>query len=140
MKRIYHTYEKWECYPAGLYESVPPNGMTPQQAIESYTTFLRNTKLFAVVAYRVIKLWPNSCEHYLSNEKMNRIAWIGQAAMCLHSGVPATFRSGYNSLSKSEQDTANNVALKVLNYWLRKRGEPEVTMEGAGVEAKANIY
>ena len=30
----------------------------------------------------VIVEWVNSCEHYLSNFAMNRIAWVGQAAMC----------------------------------------------------------
>lgn len=140
MKRIYHTYEKWECYRAGFYESAPPEGMTPQQATEEYTKFLRNLRKFKVAAGRVINEWTNSCEHYLSNEKMNRIAWIGQAAMCIYSGVPACFRGGFNALSETDQEAANQVALDTLNCWLRARGEPETDMKGAGVEAKANIY
>lgn len=140
MKRIYHTYDKWECFPAGFYESIDPNGMTPKQANEAYADFLRNSKRFMVVAARLLKEWPNSCEHYLSNEKMNRIAWIGQASICIYAGIPSCFRGGYNLLSESEKGTANQIALDTLNRWLRGRGESEVDMIGAGVTSKADIY
>ena len=140
MRRIYHTWEKWECYPAGMYEQRAPGAMTAKQANVAYAEFLRDTALFESSLERLIVEWPNSCEHYLSNEKMNRIAWLGQAAVCIHLGIPKTYRGGFNLLSSEQQIAANGAALKWLNVWLSRRGEPTVTMEQAGITAEADLY
>ena len=140
MKRIYHTWEKWECYPAGFYEDNAPAGMEPKEALERYRDFLRDTPRFEMALERVLLEWPRSCEHYLSNENMNRIAWLGQAAMCIDTGVPSVFRGGFNLLSEEEQATANAVALKALNRWLVAQGEPELDMEAAQSKTVANLY
>lgn len=140
MKRIYHTWDKWECYPAGFYENDPPEGMTARQATEAYAVFLRDSERFGAALQRVITEWKNSCEHYLTNERMNRIAWLGQASMCIATGVPHTFRSGFNMLSESEKQRANELALRYLNQWLASRNEEPVDMAGAGVAAKVNLY
>ena len=71
---------------------------------------------------------------------MNRIAWLGQAAMCIATGIPSTFRGGFNQLTPEEQEQANQAALKALNEWLTCQREPTVDMNGAGVNEKANIY
>jgi hypothetical protein len=139
MERIYHTWDKWECYPAGFYEN-KKNGMKKDECEEEYKIFLSNEKRFSGALERVISEWVNSCEHYLTNEKMNRIAWLGQAALCIETGIPSCFRSGYFRLSKAEQSNADKVALKYLNKWLLTNGHEEVDMIGAGVKTKANLY
>lgn len=140
MKRIYHTWDEWECYPAGFYENRPPRGMTPKDATHAYTEFLRDLPRFERALKRVITEWKNSCEHYLSNESMNRIAWLGQAAMCIDTGIPATFRSGFSRLSSTEQQLANEMALKYLNEWMRQYNEPELTFETAKSKTQADMY
>lgn len=140
MKRIYHTWEKWECYPAGFYENVPPKGMTPREATDAYGVFLRDIPRFERALERVITEWKNSCEHYLTNVNMNRIAWLGQAAMCIDTRVPACFRAGFNLLSDDEQLAANATALKYLNIWLERHGEPILTMAEAAPKTKMDLY
>lgn len=140
MKRILHTWDRWECYPGGLYETTPPDGMTAREANEAYRDFLRDLPLFESCLERLLNEWPRSCEHYLSNEKMNRIAWFGQAAVCIHSRIPQGFRGGFNLLTKAEQHAANLAALKWLNVWMTRRGEPELTLEQAGIAAEVNLY
>lgn len=140
MRRIYHTFDKWECYPAGFYEPKPPNDMTPTQANKAYAAFLRDLPLFERSLKRVLAEWPNSCEHYLSNEKMNRIAWLGQASVCVQLRIPHGFRGGFNMLSTQEQVKANKMALKYLNIWLTQHDAIEVDMEGAGVSQEVNLY
>lgn len=140
MKRIYHTWEKWECYPAGFYNDKPPAGTTASGAVVAYAEFLRDTPAFAVALERVLAEWPRSCEHYLSNENMNRIAWLGQASACIALGLPAQFRSGFNLLSEDEQRTANETALVALNRWLESRGEPTLTLEGAKSKTEVGLY
>lgn len=141
MKRIYHTYEKWECYPAGFYEDLPPERFESKTAAEkAYAAFLRNTPRFEAALERVVSEWSKSCEHYLSNENMNRIAWLGQASACIAEGLPSAFRAGFHRLKPEEQAIADATALKWLNVWLSRRGEPTLTMEEAQPKTKANLY
>lgn len=138
--RILHTWEDWECYPAGFYEVHPPDGMTKEQCELTYATLLRNIPAFEEALCRVILEWKNSCEHYLTNDRMNRIAWLGQASLCIQHGIPAMFRGGFNLLTEAEQQAANEAALKWLNIWLVGHGRPELTMETAQSKTEANLY
>ena len=140
VQRVYHTWDEWECYPAGFYENTPPRGMTAKQATDAYSTFLRDLPRFERALKRILAEWPNSAEHYLSNENMNRIAWLGQAAMCIDTGVPAAFRSGFSKLASEEQHAANLLALKYLNLWLASRGENELSLETAKSRTQADMY
>ena len=140
MKRVYHTWEKWECYPAGFYEDKPPGDMTPKQAVDAYASFLRDLPRFEASLRCVLAHWPRSCEHYLSNENMNRIAWLGQAAMCFATRVPACFRGGFNTLTNAEQAAANALALRYLNVWLEQQGEPSLDLETAQSKTEPNLY
>jgi hypothetical protein len=62
---------------------------------------------------------------------MNRIAWLGQAAMCAYNGVPSIFCSGFNLLSEQEKNIANHTALEFLNMWLVSNKMNPVTMDQA---------
>ena len=138
--RVFHTFEKWECHKAGFYASTK-EGMTAQQCKEAYRDFLSDCDLFASTLEKVIIEWPHSCEHYLTNIAMNRIAWLGQAAACYALGVPSVFCSGFNLLTDKQKEAANEVALKYLNKWLALRGMDEVTMEqGLSIGRQVEIY
>jgi hypothetical protein len=140
MQRIYHTWDKWECYPAGFYESTPPKGMTPDEALTAYRDFLADVPRFKHAMERVVSEWPNSCEHYLSNENMNRVAWLGQAAMCIETRVPAVYRSGYNLLTEQQKQEADQAALECLNGWLAERGGEWLSLETVASKTVANLY
>lgn len=139
IKRIYHTWDKWECYPAGFYEASAP-GVKKEEGEEIYREFLSNLTLFEEALKIVVTEWKNSCEHYLTNEGMNRIAWLGQASLCIAKGMPSTYRSGYFKLDKKQQKAADLMALKYLNIWLDKYGHDSVDLIGAGVKTKATEY
>jgi len=140
-KRIFHTWDKWECYKAGFYNEQPPAGYTPEQAEQCYKEFLSDLPLFEQYLNRVITEWKFSCEHYLSNENMNRIAWLGQASMCLYKGIPAKFRGGYNLLSDEQKKNADLLALKYLNIWLSKNGFDELkSLDEANSKTEPNLY
>jgi len=141
MTRIYHTWDKWECYPAGFYDNkAKDRTLTDDQCREMYAEFLKDTFLFECVLAIIINSWVNSCEHYLSNENMNRIAWLGQASACHHLGIPSRYRAGFYLLSEDEQLTANITALAALNMWLVARGEPPLTLDEAQSKTEANLY
>ncbi len=140
MNRIYHTWDKWECYPSGFYETKPPKNMTVEQAKRAYAEFLACDWKFAAAADWLIVTWKNSCEHYLTNEKMNRIAWVGQASMCIDSGVSKCFCGGYFLLSQEQRDRADQIALDAINKWMLKNGYEKLSMEQALGKSKADLY
>lgn len=124
MERIYHTWDKWECYPAGFYNNKPEADLTPEQCEKEFCRFFKDLNRFETGIKKVFLQWPNSCEHNLTNENLNRIAWLGQAAVCIELGIPSNFRSGFNLLTSEEQDLANNLALMYINKWMFDRGYP----------------
>ncbi|CAB4164232.1 ParB/Sulfiredoxin [uncultured Caudovirales phage] len=140
-KRVFHTYDKWECQKAGFYKSMPPEGMTRDEAKNAYRDFLSNPEAFERGLVNVLANWKNSCEHYLTNSAMNRIAWLGQAAMCIETGVPAEFRGGFTLMTEEQQQVANQLALKYLNKWLAENGHEEVGIEAALADGRqSEIY
>lgn len=128
--RIFHTHDMWECYRAGFY-STTRAGMTKKECEEAYREFLSDTTTFADALEHVISEWKFSCEHYLTNAAMNRIAWLGQAAACYAIKIPSAFRSGFWLLTEDEQEEANETALIYLNRWLLANDREAVTMEMA---------
>jgi hypothetical protein len=145
MKRIYHTWDKWECYKAGFYEEKPPKDFKwsgdVSELEECYRKFLSDLTLFEKHLKQVISKWKNSCEHYLTNENMNRIAWLGQASMCIYSGLPSKYRGGYNSLTDEQKEQADLMALKYLNMWLAKNGGEEIkSLDEATSKTQADLY
>ena len=129
--RIFHTWDKWECHKAGFYNGFPPEGMTKAGAEEAYRAFLADSQRFSEALSHVIAEWTHSCEHYLTNTSMNRIAWLGQAAACYALGIPSAFRGGFHLLTPEQQVGADGLALVYLNSWLSSQGRPHVTMDDA---------
>lgn len=114
--------------------------MTKKEAELKYRDFLGDSDAFRAALKRVISEWKNSCEHYLSNDRMNRIAWLGQASACIALGIPSAFRGGFNLLPDSKQHEANMVALEALNEWLVIRGEQALTLDQAQSKTEMDLY
>lgn len=141
MERIYHTWEKWECYPAGFYESKGPAWFGDDDGCqEMYRQLLMDTRLFRDILNKVITEWKHSCEHYLTNPNMNRIAWLGQAAAAYAFRIPSRYRGGYNLLTEEQQQVADQIALEALNTWLVANGGEPLAPEEAISRTEMNLY
>lgn len=138
--RILHTWEHWECYKAGFYAERPPNGLAQADGEILYREFLSDQVAFDSALQHVTREWKNSCEHYLTNDRMNRIAWLGQASAAHAIGMPSCCRGGYHLLSDQEKADADTLALMYLNQWLEQNNRPAVTMEQAGGRTEAELY
>lgn len=137
--RLLHTWDKWECYTAGFYAE-SPDGMTQEEGEEKYRAFLADLAAFEKALIVVTRCWKNSCEHYLTNDRMNRIAWLGQASVAQALRIPSCCRGGYNMLEPAQKQAADKLALAYLNHWLRAHGRPEVSAEEAGGRTDAELY
>lgn len=139
-ERVFHQWNKWECYKAGFYEPTL-NGLTKEECERMYEAFLTSDEAFSQALERVTTEWKHSCEHYLTNAAMNRIAWLGQAAACYAMGIPSSFRGGFNLLTAEQQDRANAIALEYLNKWLTANGRKEVSLvEAYSGDRQSDIY
>ncbi len=140
-KRVFHTYQKWECYKAGFFSTTPPDGMTGAQAEQAYADFLADDAAFREALEHVTKEWKHSCEHNLTNKAMNRIAWLGQAALAYARGISSKYCGGFYLLTEEQQAIANNTAHEYLNKWLAANGREPVSFEEAySVGRQVEIY
>lgn len=138
--RVFHTWDKWECFKAGFYAERPPKGMTQEEGEAKYAEFLSDLAAFESALTIITTEWKFSCEHYLTNERMNRIAWLGQASVAQALGIPSICRAGYQRLTQQQKDEADALALQYLNKWLVKNGRAEVDFEKAGGRTEAELY
>lgn len=128
--RIFHTYDKWECVHYNFY-GTKAEGLSSDQCEAKYAEFLSDLSQFEDGLSKVISEWKNSCEHYLTNTAMNRIAWLGQASLARVLKIPSKFCAGFNLLTIDEQEAANELALVYLNKWLSNNGMDDVDMSEA---------
>jgi hypothetical protein len=95
--------------------------MSVDDAKNEYRSFLGDTARFTTALSRVLEEWVYSCEHFLTNAAINRIAWLGQASMCITTGIPSAFRGGFNRLTLEQQSEANRTAMLFLNRWIQSQ-------------------
>lgn len=116
MRQVWHPWHQWECYHAGMFDGATE--LSPEEGKQRYAEFLRDIPRFEAAMAKVLELWPKSCEHFLSNPSMNRVAWLGQAAMCMDSGLSRRFRAGFSMMEDHECRAANRAAEAVLKKWI----------------------
>jgi len=137
--RMFHTWDKWECFRAGFYAERPV-GMTQDEGEEKYREFLADLPQFEAALDAITREWTHSCEHYLTNDRMNRIAWLGQASVAYALGIPSLCRGGYHRLTDEQKRAADDLALRYLNRWLDEHGRAAVDFESAGGRTEAELY
>jgi len=123
MKRIYHPYNLWEDYKSGQYKT----NYNYDEKKEAELAFkakdlLSNQKEFYETAIQVITNWKYATEFNLSNNGLNRQAWLGQAACCYKFGIPEYLtKYGWRLMSLTEQTEANKTADKIIALWEAKQ-------------------
>ena len=116
MKRIYHHYTLWEEYKYGMWKTF--HGQELDNFLIIAIEFTGNHLLYGYWMKEVIRLWEYSCEHNLSDNSINRQAWIGHAACCLALGCPEhVTRLAWHSLSDNQQILANLQATEAIKEW-----------------------
>ena len=125
IERIYHPYWLWEDYLCGMYGTPMydkiSNGETEEERLEKVKECLGNEQVCKCFMQRVINEWKYACEYRLSNRSINRVAWLGQACMCLYAGLKESeTRKGWWTLTDEERERANNIAKQLIDQWEQK--------------------
>jgi hypothetical protein len=124
MKRIFHPWDKWEDYTYGFYGG---KDFDSKNAVKICANLLKDLNMFEHALARIVIEWPYSCEHNLTNESMNRIAYLGQAAFALLYNIPNNVSmAAYSTLTLEEQQKADALAQKYLDLWLSNRKDINV--------------
>ena len=117
MNRIYHRYELWEDYKAGMYETKISNAMFFELA-EKSRKLLSNPDEFFNVAISVLNNWKFASDENLSNKSCNRRAWIGQSACCYkYSSPEICTREAWSKMTVTEQYLADKIADKIIKLY-----------------------
>jgi hypothetical protein len=119
MIRKYFHYKDLEEYKNGMWRTV--RGGERAKNAENAAELMRDKGKFILAMSRVLREWPNSCQHNLTAEDMNRLAFLGHAGCCIAVGSPEeNTRVGWHMLTPREQDEANDAAQSVLDQWKRE--------------------
>ena len=129
VKRVYRPYTDWECISAGMYDSAACSSTDKHIFMREYALFLGDNDRFQGGIDAVFSDWPASCENFLTDNQINRIAWLGQASACISIGTPCCFCGGFWLLTSSQQHEANSLAHLNIRKWIdehkRNRQESE---------------
>lgn len=127
MKRIYHPYWLWEDYKAGFYDNV--SGEQKKEMIKNVLTMFNSKSLTRKFMMKVVKEWKYSCEHNLTNESLNKIAYIGQSACCLYARIPNTITmEAWSLLTDEVKKRSDKIALETISYWEEKNKEIQLCL------------
>lgn len=125
--RIYHPYYLWEDFKHGFYDN--SSGEVKQKHIDKVLEMFNDKHLTITYMNKVIDTWVYSCEHNLTNNSMNRIAYIGQAACCLYSQIPSTITmEAWSLLDDNIKEQANKIANEVLSKWEKKNNNLQLQL------------
>ena len=117
LEQVYHPYNLWEDYKNGFYDNV--SGKNKIAMIDKVVEFFTDPQQVDEIMNRVTKEWFYSCEHNLTNNGMNKIAYIGQASLSYLHKIPATITmEAWSKIPKDYQDKANDIAQKAYDKWL----------------------
>lgn len=113
-KRVYHPADLWEEIDANMWGSVTNKKKYLNAAIK----FTGDHKRYGRFMMRVVNEWPFSCENALTDENLNRRAWVGHAACAMALGCPeAITREAWGHLAGYQQDLANAQADNAIKVW-----------------------
>ena len=122
--RVWHPYWKWEEKDFNMWGTVQDRTKYLERAIE----FTGDAKRYGKYMMRVVKEWPYSCEHNLTDRSQNRRAWVGHAACALALQCPEDIvRQAWSHLTEQQQNEANAQADQAIGYWECQRGISEKT-------------
>lgn len=115
IKQVFYHFSKWEDFKAGLYNSSCERF---EEKVNLSVELLSSQEAFYTVAVEMFKKWPYSAEQNLTDNSINKNAWIGQASCCFNHQAPDyTTKEAWWKLDEETRAEANNTARKALRKW-----------------------
>lgn len=123
MDRIFHHYDLWEDYHAGMYDE---NRDGRQERVKKAAYILGTPEVCKEAMEKVVAEWEIATEYNLSNAEINRKAWLGQAACCCYGNVHEDeTREAWGIMTEQQRMKANQIAASIIRKWVRERENEE---------------
>lgn len=112
IKPIWQNYRNWECYKNGMYQ----NGHNKEIISQCYE-ILTNEKLKQEMI-DTANTYEIATKVNFTNQMFNPISWLGQATCnrLINATAQETVEA-WLSMTKEQQDRANNIAKEVIEEW-----------------------
>lgn len=116
MERIYHRYEKWECFKDGFFRNV--SGEEKKELAKKVIELFEDSEKTKEFMLKTISEWTCSCEHNLTNISLNRVAWLGQSACCLFAKVPYSITmENWRFVNEENRKIACDIAEEIIKKY-----------------------
>ena len=113
-ERVYHPVDRWEEIPANMWGEAT----NPRLALEDAIAFTSDHALYGDWMMKVIQSWPSSCENALTDNSLNKRAWVGHAAVAMALNIPEDItRKAWSYLTDEQQLLANKAAERAICEW-----------------------
>lgn len=114
IERIYHPYKSWEEVAHGMYSEVSNR----KEWLEKAIAFTGDHVTYGRYMTRVVNEWPISCENALTDNRINKKAWVGHAACALAFNCPEDIvREAWGELTDEQRILANREADRAIRLW-----------------------
>lgn len=122
MKQIFHPYHLWEDWQNGMWRN--ETAEYEDLHLPSIISFTGDHLEYGAAMIEVVEQWFYSVQHNLTDNSINKRAWIGHAACNLKFGWPEYLvRMAWNQLSEQQQVLANKMADKAIEYFYTKHNK-----------------
>ncbi len=123
MDRIFHHYDEWEDYHAGMYNE---NKDGRQERVLKAAEILGTPDICRKAMKMVVEQWEKATEYNLSNAEINRKAWLGQAACSCYAGIHEDeTREAWGLMTEPQRVEANRIAATIIKRWVGEREQEE---------------
>lgn len=117
--RVYKPYYDWEDWQNGMWRSV--NKVEQKTLIDWAVEFTGDHVKYGNAMSEVLSAWPNTMLHNLTNQSMNKRAFLGHCACCFSSGCPESIvRSAWKLLTEEQRVLADEAAQKHIDNWINE--------------------
>lgn len=114
IERVYHPYTSWEEVAHGMYSEVSNR----KEWLEKAIAFTGDHVTYGRYMTRVVNEWPISCENALTDNRINKKAWVGHAACALAFNCPEDIvREAWGELTDEQRILANREADRAIRLW-----------------------
>lgn len=124
MERIFHHYNKWEDFHAGMYAESKEGR---KERVKLAASILGTPTLCKIAMEMVVSRWRVATEYNLSNAEINRKAWLGQAACSCYAGIHEDeTREAWGIMTEAQRIEANRIAADIIKKWVAGREYEEL--------------
>jgi len=116
LNRIYHPWNLWEDYENNFYDNC--SGVEKEEKAKKVIEMFNSESLTRECMFYVVDNWRYSMEHNLTNNSMNKIAYIGQCACCYFGNIPNTITMEcWSKLTNDVKERSNRIAKEAIDRW-----------------------